>query len=170
MRYYRGLQTRLGKFKLETAKEKTRIIEFGRFAARDAKKRGGSKPETFDFLGFTHYCGKTRRGKFKLKWKTARKKLHAKIQALAEWIKENRHLPLKEMWGKVNQKLRGHYQYYGVSDNWNGLLAYREMALKLLHKWLNRRSQRRSLSWEKFKLMIERYPLVRPKSLVNLNY
>lgn len=168
-RYYRGLQKRLRKFNLEIAEGKTRILEFGRFAARDVKKRGKKKPDTFDFLGFTHYCGKTSRGKFKLKWRTARKKSHAKIQAYAEWIKENRHLPLKEIWQKTNQKLRGHYQYYGVSDNWNGLIAYREQVRRLLYKWLNRRSQRRSFNYQEFCQMIERYPLVRPKSLVDLN-
>lgn len=94
---------------MEIAEEKTRIIEFGRFAERDIKRRGGRKPETFDFLGFTHYCGRSRKGRFKLKWKTARKKLQAKINAFAEWIKRNRSLPLEDIWKTVNAKLRGHY-------------------------------------------------------------
>ncbi|MCK4260750.1 MAG: hypothetical protein KAX49_17365 [Halanaerobiales bacterium] len=133
------------------------------------KRRGGRKPETFDFLGFTHYCGRSRRGKFKLKWKTSRKKFHAKIQIFKKWIKDNRFSTLKKIWKTVNQKLRGHYQYYGVSDNWNNLLKYKWEIEELLQKWLNRRSQRNKLSWDKFDKMLEHYPLALPKSLVNLN-
>ena len=167
--FYQALQIRLGKFRLEVSEEKTRIIEFGRYAERDVKRRGGSKPETFDFLGITHYCGRSRKGRFKLKWKTARKKFHAKVTEFEEWIKENRQMSLKEIWEKVNLKLQGHYQYYGVSDNWNHLLSYRRQIIRLLHKWLNRRSQRSKFTWEKFIIMMNRYPLAEPKSLINLN-
>ncbi|MDO0826042.1 group II intron reverse transcriptase/maturase [Desulfosporosinus nitroreducens] len=105
-RFYDALKRRLGKFNLEIAQEKTRIIEFGRYAERDIKRRGGRKPETFDFLGFTHYCGRSRKGRFKLKWKTARKKFHAKVIAFTDWIKANRNLPLKDIWETVNSKAK----------------------------------------------------------------
>lgn len=167
--FYEALRTRLAKFNLQVAEEKTKILTFGRYAARDEKKVSGRRPETFDFLGFTHYCGRSRKGRFKLKWKTARKKYHTRIQEFKEWIQENRKLPLGEIWKTVNLKLRGHYQYYGVSDNWNQLLAYRRHIIKLLHKWLNRRSQRSKLTWVKFSRMLRFYPLVEPKSLINLN-
>ncbi|KUO53156.1 MAG: group II intron reverse transcriptase/maturase [Desulfitibacter sp. BRH_c19] len=167
--FYQSLKDRLAKFGLEVAEEKTRIIEFGRFAERDAKRRGDGKPETFDFLGITHYCGRSRKGRFKLKWKTARKKYNAKVKDFAQWIKENRHQSLKEIWKTVNSKLRGHYQYYGVSDNWQNLLNYKRQIIILLAKWLNRRSQRNNLEWSKFNKMLKLYPLENPKSLVNLN-
>jgi RNA-directed DNA polymerase len=167
--YYLELKKRLQKFRLEIAEEKTRIIEFGRFAERDIKRRGGTKPETFDFLGLTHYCGKSRKGLFKLKWKTARKKFQAKVNAFSEWIEANRTLPIKDIWEKVNAKLRGHFNYYGVSDNWDGLLKYRNAVIRLLCKWLRRRSQRSKLSWIRFNQLLKWYPLVTPKSLINLN-
>jgi len=167
--YYLELKKRLQKFSLEIAEEKTRIIEFGRFAERDNKRRGGTKPETFDFLGLTHYCGKSRKGFFKLKWKTARKKFQAKVNAFSEWIEANRTLPIKDIWEKVNAKLRGHYNYYGVSDNWDGLMRYRDAVKRLLCKWLRRRSQRSKLTWKRFDQMLEWYPLATPKSLINLN-
>lgn len=167
--YYLELKKRLQKFSLEIAEEKTRIIEFGRFAERDIKRRGGTKPETFDFLGLTHYCGKSRKGLFKLKWKTARKKFQAKVNAFSEWIEANRTLPIKDIWEKVNAKLRGHFNYYGVSDNWDGLLKYRNAVIRLLCKWLRRRSQRSKLSWIRFNQLLKWYPLVTPKTLINLN-
>lgn len=167
--YYEELKVRLGKFKLEIAVEKTKIIEFGRFAERDAIRKGKGKPDTFDFLGFTHYCGRSRAGKFKLKWKTARKKFRIKVNEFAKWIKENRFKPRKEIWEKVNQKLQGHYQYYGVSDNWRNLTNYKREVEKLLYKWLNRRSQKRSKNLDEFEEFLKVYPLKNPKSLVNLN-
>lgn len=168
-RFFEAFEKRLGKFNLEIAQEKTRIIEFGRYAERDIKRRGGRKPETFDFLGFTHYCGKSRKGRFKLKWKTAQKKFRAKVTAFTDWIKANRNLPLKDIWEIVNSKLRGHFNYYGVSDNWRGLLKYKKEVERVLCKWLRRRSQRSKLTWPRFNQRKKIYPLARPKSLINLN-
>ncbi|MEC0093152.1 reverse transcriptase domain-containing protein [Paenibacillus macquariensis] len=111
--FYEALGIRLAKFSLQVAEEKTKILTFGRYAERDVKKEAGRKPQTFDFLGFTHYCGRSRKGRFKLKWKTSRKKYHTRIQEFKEWIQENRKLSLSEIWKAVNLKLRGHYQYYG---------------------------------------------------------
>lgn len=84
-------------------------------------------------------------------------------------MKGNRQTPLQELWETINAKLRGHYQYYGVSDNWGHLLKYRGQVLKLLYKWLNRRSQRSKLNWVNFNTMIRHYPLAKPKSLININ-
>lgn len=168
-RFYKVLKKRFGKFNLEISEEKTRIIEFGRYAARDIKRRVGRKPETFDFLGFTHYCGRSRKGRFKLKWKTARKKFQNKIQEFTDWIKANRNLPLKDIWEMVNSKLRGHFNYYGVSDNWEGLLKYRAQIERILFVWLCRRSQRSKLTWQRYNQLLKKYPLVKPKTLINLN-
>lgn len=168
-RYYEALKKRLGKFKLSVAEEKTRIIRFGRFAERDCKREGKGKPETFDFLGFTHYCGKSRKGRFKLKWKTSRKKFVSKVNAFNKWMRENRHLPLPIIWEKVNLKLVGHYNYYGVSDNWNSLLKFKREIEKKIYYWLKRRSQKSKLTWDKFNNMLKNYPLKNPKTLKNLN-
>jgi group II intron reverse transcriptase/maturase len=169
-RYYEQLKQRLAKFGLEIAEEKTRIIEFGRYAAQNAKRQGKRKPETFEFLGFTHYMGKTRKkGRYKLKWKTSRKRLTKKVKEVGKWLKENRHRSIPELWEEVNQKLRGHYQYYGVSDNSKALYTYRWLVVGLLYKWLNRRSQRNNLNWKKFKQLQKHYPLAKPKKLFDLN-
>jgi len=168
-RYYKALKKRLGKFKLSVAEEKTRIIRFGRFAERDCKREGKGKPETFDFLGLTHYCGRSRKGRFKLKWKTSRKKFVSKVNAFNKWMRENRHLPLPIIWEKVNLKLVGHYNYYGVSDNWNNLLKFKRDIEKRIYYWLKRRSQKSKLTWDKFNNMLTNYPLKEPKALKNLN-
>lgn len=169
VKYYEALKKRLGKFKLSVADEKTRIIKFGRFAERDCKREGKRKPETFDFLGFTHYCGRSRKGRFKLKWKTSNKKYNNKLNAFNKWMKENRRLPLQIIWEKVNLKLVGHYNYYGVSDNWNNLLRFKRDVERKIYYWLKRRSQKSKLTWEKFSNMLKNYPLKVPKSLINLN-
>lgn len=168
-RYYVALKQRLSKFKLSVAEEKTRIIRFGRFAERDCRREGRGKPETFDFLGLTHYCGRSRKGRFKLKWKTARKKFVSKVKAFNNWMKENRHLQLEIIWEKVNLKLVGHYNYYGVSDNWRSLLKFKRQVERIIYYWLKRRSQKSKLTWDKFNNMLKNYPLKEPKTLINLN-
>jgi group II intron reverse transcriptase/maturase len=168
-RYYTSLKKRLGKFKLSVADEKTRIIRFGRFAERDCKREGEGKPDTFDFLGFTHYCGRSRKGRFKLKWKTARKKFVSKVNAFNKWMRTNHRLPLQIIWEKVNLKLVGHYNYYGVSDNWKSLLRFKREVEKKIYYWLKRRSQRNKLTWDKFNNILKNYPLKDPKVLINLN-
>lgn len=169
--YYNSLKQRLAKFGLEISAEKSKIIEFGRYAEQRRGERGLPRPKTFDFLGFTHYCGKSRAGKFKLKWKTSRKKFCSKINQFKKWIKDNRYKPIKEIWESVNLKLRGHYNYYGVSDNSDNLNKFREETVKLVFYWLGKRSQRKSINWSKLNKILKHYPLVRPKpkSLINLN-
>ena len=100
---------------------------------------------------------------------TARKKFRVKLAAFKEWLKENRaKMTTRELWQKVCEKLRGHYGYYGVTDNSPGIGRFYNEAKKLLYKWLNRRSQRKAMTWEKFNLMDERFPLPRPRIRVNL--
>ena len=154
------LPERLAKFNLQLEPSKTRLIEFGRFAE---ERRKGKRPETFDFLGFTFYCGKNRNGKFNVKKKTSRKKYISKIKEYNEWCKNNRHLKVKDLINKTNIKLQGHYRYFGIEDNYRMIKAYKEEVRKIIFKWLNRRSQRKSCSWEKFKCLERIYPLVRPR-------
>lgn len=142
--FYKVLIERLKKFGLEIEQSKTKIIEFGRFAERDRKKLGKEKPETFDFLGFTHMCGKTKTGKFTVIRITSKKKLKVKKQNVKSWLKENMHMKIKPFIEKLNQKLVGHYRYYGVSGNYTQLRKFREYIIELLYKVLNRRSQKRA--------------------------
>ena len=159
---------RLGKFGLEVEPTKTKVMEFGRFAVQNAKTRG-ERPETFDFLGFTHYCGTRRDGKgFRMKRVTARKKFTAKLKAFKEWLKKARTLKTTELWETAKAKLRGHYDYYGVTDNLRGIERFGEEVKKLLFKWLNRRGKRNCLNWEKFNEMLKRFPLPKPRIKVSM--
>jgi len=167
-RFYNDLIKRLAKFSLEIAEEKTKILAFGRFAVENSKGQGLGKPETFDFLGFTHYCSNSRQGKFRVKRKTSRKKFKAKVKAFKLWLRDARNLGTDEIMKTVRRKLIGHYTYYGITDNSCMMDAYRFQVVKLLFKWLNRRSQRRSFNFENFKLFLKRNPLPIPKIYVNI--
>lgn len=124
------------------------------------KKEEKKKAETFDFLGFTFYCGRNRNGKFNVKKKTNRKKYISKINEYNKWCKSNRHIKVKDLINKTNIKLQGHYRYFGIEDNYRMIKAYKEEVRKIIFKWLNRRSQRKSCSWEKFKCLEKKYPLL----------
>jgi group II intron reverse transcriptase/maturase len=157
------LKERLAKFGLKISEKKSRIIEFGRQAWEKAKREGG-RVATFDFLGFTHHCATTQKGRFKLGRKTASKKLRAKLTAMNEWLKSVRNAgPLKAWWPVLRAKLQGHYNYYGVSGNMRALKAFEWMAVKWAFKWINRRSQKRSYNWEQFKRFQQWNPLPRPR-------
>ena len=167
-RFRQELEARLAKFGLALSPEKTKVIEFGPCAESKAK-RGGGSPDTFDFLGFTHYCSRTRDGtRFRMKRTTSRKKFTAKLRAFRDWLKANRTLPTRELMGQVVSKLRGHYGYYGVTDNSRGINRFAYEVRRLLFKWLNRRGKRGCMNWEKFALFLEKYPLPSPRIMVNL--
>src|SRR5512136_642323 len=167
-RFGRELRMRLGKFGLEVEPTKTKVMEFGRFAVQNAKARG-ERPATFDFLGFTHYCGTRRDGTgFRMKRTTTRKRFTAKVKAFKEWLKKARTLKTKELWATAQAKLRGHYAYYGVTDNMSGIKRFAAEAEKLLFKWLNRRGKRGCLNWERFSGMLERFPLPQPRIKVSM--
>ena len=119
-RYYKELKERMEKFGLELESSKSRLIEFGRFAEQNRRARGEHKPETFDFLGFTFYCSKNRKGGFAPKVQTSRKKFEQKVRAYKNWIYDNRNRPMREIIKELNVKLIGHYWYYGVT--WNGFV------------------------------------------------
>jgi len=168
-RWFRtALEGRLGKFQLEVEPTKTRMLRFGRFAKRDLERRG-ERVAVFDFLGLTHYCGTSRAGRFKLKWRTSKKRLRVKLHAMREWIRSHLTVPVAELWTTVNRKLAGHYAYYYVSGNWAMVQEFRRRTLKTLWWGLNRRSQRRSFTWRKFLDYVNRYPLATPRRVVNLN-
>ena len=166
--FMKELKLRLAKFKLEIAEDKSSIVKFGR-AAWHASRKGGGKVATFDFLGFTHYCTKSRRGKFLLGRKTQRKRLSAALKGMNTWLKGVRNkVPLKDWWRVFSWKLRGHYAYFGVSGNSRSLKSVHCHARYLLYKWVNKRSQKKSMNWEQFSNYLLLNPLPRPKIYYNL--
>lgn len=166
---YNELKERLDKMGLEFAEDKTKLIQFGRFAIRDSKRKGKKRPDTFDFLGFTHYCSTNRNGKFRVKRKTSRKKFKQKVLEFKIWIRDNRKLPLSDIMDTVRRKLIGHYNYYGITDNSYSIMKYYYSVIHLLLKWLNRRSQRRSYQAKAdFTNMIKSFDLPKPRIKVNI--
>ncbi|NLO09001.1 MAG: group II intron reverse transcriptase/maturase [Clostridiales bacterium] len=159
---------RMEMFGLELEPTKTRMLEFGKYANENQGKRNKRKAETFDFLGFTHYCSKSQKGWFRVKRKTSKKKFRAKVKNFKEWLIKARTLPLKTLMEKVNLKLLGHYRYYGITDNSKMIRRFYNEVEKLLYKWLNRRSQRNSYNFEKFRMMLKLYPLLKPKIYVSV--
>lgn len=167
--FYERLKKRMGNFGLSLEEDKSRLIEFGRFAKESRAKRGEGKPETFDFLGFTHYCSNGRNGRFRVKRKTSRKKFSHKCKEVHQKIRKMMHLPLEEIIKKVNQILVGYYHYYGITDNSRAITAFRYSVTKSLYKWLNRRSQRRSYTWNSFlNMLTKEYPLASPRIYVSI--
>jgi hypothetical protein len=167
-RFREELVKRLGKFNLEVEPSKTKVIKFGRFAAKRAAAKG-EKPETFDFLGFTHYCSTKRDGTgFRVKRATASKKFTAKLAAFKDWLKKSRTMKTAELWDNAKAKLRGHYAYYGVTDNTQGIKRFSHEVKNLLFKWLNRRGKRGCLNWQKFNKMLGLFPLPEPRIKVSM--
>jgi RNA-directed DNA polymerase len=148
--------------------EKTRVLSFGRYERQNAQRQQ-RRANTFDFLGLTHFCAASRRGKFLVGRQTSRKKFRKKCQELRTWLKKVRsQIPVKEWWPVLKAKLQGHYQYYGVSGNMRGLTRYYRFAIRLVQKWLNRRSHRQSFSWAGFLAYLGHYPLPTPRIIHNL--
>ena len=167
-RFRHEMEQRLHRFGLELALEKTKILEFGPFAQQWAKRRG-LKAKTFDFLGFTHYCARSRDGRcFRMKRKTISKRFSVKLRVYKDWLRANRTLPTPEIMKTTAAKLRGHYGYYGVTDNGKSIRNFAHEVRKLLFKWLNRRGKRNCMSWKKFELLLQRYPLPQPRIMVTL--
>lgn len=156
-RFLAELKPRLGKFNLELHPEKTRLIEFGRFAAERRKRRGQGKPETFGFLGFTHLCGTQRDGWFTVKRRTMAKKRSAKLKQIYEQLKRRRHDPVPEVGAWLRSVLRGHYGYYAVPHNLPALRAMRRAVERLWRLALRRRSQKGYVTWRRMRRLSERW-------------
>ena len=161
--FWADLRDRLAKFGLELNAEKTRLIEFGRNAARDRKARGLGKPETFQFLGFTHICGKTRKsGRFKLVRHTDSKRIRRKLLAVKREMAKRMHLPIPEQGAWLASVLSGHYRYYAVPDNIEALSAFRYLLIRHWLKALRRRSQKHRLDWQRMDRLADQWlPLPR---------
>ncbi len=144
--FYERVKHRMGYFGLSLEEEKSRLIEFGRFAQEKCAKRG-TKPETFAFLGFTHYCSQGKNWKFRVKRKTSRNKFAKKCKEVHRLIGSMRTLTMKEIILRLNSRLTGYYHYYGITDNTPGVKKFRYNVLKSLFYWINRKSQKQSYNW-----------------------
>ena len=159
-RFFQELKERLGKFNLELAEDKSKIIPFG--------KNAENNKETFDFLGFTHKDSKGRMGYYKLLHSTSQKKLKEKKASAKQWIKQNIYLPISELIKKLNIKLVGHYRYYGISDNYSRLTSFMNYVKFQLYRMLKRRSQKDKTNMKKFCKILEYNPLAMPKIYFSL--
>ena len=156
------LKDRLLQFGLSLHEGKTRLIEFGRFAAHARTAAGQRRPETFDFLGFTHYCAKTRKNKFMVKRKTQAKRLARKLKAIREEMKHRMHAPLREQHRWLRQVLNGHYQYFGVIFNYRSLRVFKACVVKDWRKVLGKRSQKGCMNWANYRRLLIAFPLPEP--------
>jgi group II intron reverse transcriptase/maturase len=157
VRFLEDLRERLLRFNLELNEAKTRLIEFGRFAAENRRKRGEGKPESFGFLGFTHLCGRKRNGQFVVLRHTMRKRLRSKRRELKQELRPRLHHPIPVLGRWLQSVLRGHYNYYGVPRNGRAINAFRYYLGDLWFRTLRRRSQKTRLNWERMGRIIERY-------------
>ena len=159
------LPKRMSKYGLTVHPEKTRLVRFQPNRMRDSEteERNSPEPTTFDFLGFTHYWGRSLRGKWVVKRKTAANRLKRAFAALAEWCRANLHQPLTEQHQKLTQKLWGHYGYYGIIGNGNRLLEFREGARRIWRGKLSRRRRDGDVTWSEFLRLEKRYSLPRAR-------
>jgi RNA-directed DNA polymerase len=155
--FLRDLRERFAKFSLELNADKTRLIQFGRFAATNRAERGLGKPDTFAFLGFTHICGKGRSGQFWLQRITIKKRMRAKLHEVNDQLKRRRHLPVPKQGQWLASVLRGHYTYYAVPGNLRAVSTFRAQVTRHWLKALRRRSQRHRLNWERMNRLAARW-------------
>jgi group II intron reverse transcriptase/maturase len=155
------IQKRFERFNLTLHPDKTKRIDF-RFAYRKENRRKG-KAINFDFLGFTHYWGKSRNGKNVVQQKTAKSRLSRAIKEVNVFCRDNRHKNLSEQISRLNRRLIGHYAYFGITGNHKSLRSLHHQTCRLWHKWLSRRSRKSYIPWDKFRIILERFPLARPK-------
>jgi group II intron reverse transcriptase/maturase len=156
------LPKRFAKYGLTLHSEKTRLVEFGRYAEANAKRRG-KKPATFDILGITYVCARSRKGKFTVHVKTMKKRFKRGLRAITEWCQENRHMPVDEQQKTLNAKLRGHYQYYGRPTNYRSVWRFYQEVCHIWRKWLSRRTRGNGMTREKFAAILRKHPLLRPR-------
>jgi retron-type reverse transcriptase len=154
-RFFRVLPKRLAKYGLELSAEKSRLVRFSRY-------RLGKKSEKFDFLGFEFRWVVDLKGEPRVIRRTSRKRLRAALARVTEWVKAQRHLAIRQLAEALNARLRGRYTYYGVIGNYRSLMSYFKQVIRLLRKWLGRRSQNNPMTWEKLNALLKRFPLERP--------
>src|ERR1700674_812602 len=163
LRVQHALCKRLGKFGLTLEPTKTKLVEFGRFAAKYASKRGRQRPETIYFLGFTLYCTRNRKGNFRVGVRTEKSRLRRALSHAQDLMRRMRHLPIREQVDHLNHVLRGHYAYYGIAGNIRALQRVHRAVERYWRKMLSSRSLKGEVRWTAFHRVKERFPLLRPK-------
>jgi RNA-directed DNA polymerase len=163
-RFLENFRERLGKFGLELHLDKTRRIEFGRFAEQNRKRRGEGKPETFDFLGFTHISGKNSLGRFMVRRKTIRKRMRAKLREIKQQLRQRMHDPVRQTGQWLKSVVQGHFNYYAVPGNLKSLGVFRNRVLALWWRTLRRRSQKHRINWTRTLILATRW-LPQPRAL-----
>jgi hypothetical protein len=156
-RFLAELRERFAKFNLELHPEKTRLLEFGPYAAENRRRAGKGKPETFNFLGFTHICGKKRNGRFTVVRQTIRKRLQAKLSEVKAELRRRLHAPIPEVGRWLHSVVEGHLRYYGVPMNGWALFIFCYQVGRLWHRTLRRRSQTARITWERMWRLIQRW-------------
>ena len=156
-RFREELRERLRKFNLELHADKTRLIEFGRYADERRARRGKGKPETFDYLGFTHICGKTRKGYFMVLRQTIRKRRAAKLAEIRDQLRRRLHWPVWEVGQWLRSVLHGYYRYYAVPRNYPALKAFYSEVVRLWYRSLRRRSQKARITWKRMSIFVKRW-------------
>ena len=159
------LGKRLGRFGLTLHPDKTRPLPFRRPPAAQTGRKG---PATFDFLGFTLYWRRARSGRWGMTCKTRQARLRRSVQAIADWCRRHRHLPVKVQHAALTRRIQGHFNYFGVSGNFRSLLMLVEEAKRAWYKWLRRRSLQAHLTWKRFGELLKRFPLPRPRIRVRI--
>ncbi len=170
-RVMKVISKRFEKFGLTAHPEKTKLVDFRApyhgHRLRDNRSRDKgeklSEPEAFDLLGFTHYWGKSQRGGWVVQRKTMKSRLARAVERIDKWCRGNRHMPVREQWKKLCEKVRGHYAYYAITGNVRSLKKFRWLVHRAWKRWLDRRNEKRSMTWDKFNRLIQRYPLPPPK-------
>jgi hypothetical protein len=159
------LDKRMGRFGLALHPDKTRLLPF---RCPPKLQQGGKGPATFDFLGFTFYWARTRKGHWRMACKTRRASLRRAKTSIYNWCRRHRHLSIKDQHAALHRRLRGHFNYFGVSGNYNSMMRLAEDVKRSWYKWLRRRSQRTRLNWERFSDMLRWWPLPRPRITVRI--
>jgi RNA-directed DNA polymerase len=166
LRFQKVLLKRLEKYALSLAPEKTRLVEFGRFAQKYAEKRGRKRPETLSFLGFTFYCTRNLKGKFKVGMRTENARAHRSLHRFSDLMRRMRHLAIEEQVENLNRVLRGYYAYFGIAGNYMALQRLYRGVERYWKKMLGSRSQKGEISWEMYQNLKRRFELLRPKLVI----
>ena len=156
-RFLTALRGRLEQHGLQLHPNKTRLLEFGRYAAQHRQGRGQGKPETFQFLGFVHSCGRTRKGRFTVQRRTIGQRLRAKLKEVKAELRRRWHAPIPEVGQWLRSVVTGYYQYHGIPGNVRAIRRFREAVNRLWHRSLGRRSQKGQVSWQRMQRLIERW-------------
>ena len=159
LRVMEVLPKRVGRYGLTLHPEKTQLIDFNKPKTQEGSKEDSLKPATFNFLGFTHFWGRSRKGRWYIRRRTEKSRYSRALKKVDEWCRRNRHRSLKEQYKMLTKKLMGHYSYYGITGNAIWIVRFRNQVERIWRKWLNRRSRSPDMPWERFQRLKMRFAL-----------